>query len=222
MDRLGQDVDRDVGLDREHALVDRGRRVRAGHRGADQLSRGPVDDDRHVAELGLDRVALRGLREVGDQLERVEAGVERLARASRRPTPPRDPCTSPGAGRGSRARRPRRAPSGPPARPGSGPGACAAPGPAGSPARSRARRRSGAGRRAGTASRAGRVEAVVLEAEVVEREVAADREQDRVALGGRPVVEVDHVRAIRPGARVRPERPDAEADRRRRRARAPP
>ena len=39
-----------------------------------------VDDDRHVAELGLDRVALGARREVGDELERVEA---------RRRAPPR-------------------------------------------------------------------------------------------------------------------------------------
>ena len=72
---VGQDIDRDVGLDRQHALVDRGGGVRAGDGGADQLARRAVDDDRHVAELGLDRVAAGARREVGDELERVEAGV---------------------------------------------------------------------------------------------------------------------------------------------------
>ena len=40
--------------------------------------RGPVDHDRHVPELGLEGVAPRALREVGDELEGVEPGVERL------------------------------------------------------------------------------------------------------------------------------------------------
>ena len=43
----------------------------------------PVDDDRHVAELGLDPVALGGRREVGDELERIDAGLLRAARGSR-------------------------------------------------------------------------------------------------------------------------------------------
>ena len=60
--------------DRDHALVDGGGRVRAGHRRADQLAGRPIDDDRDVAGVGLDRVALRALREVGDALERVEPG----------------------------------------------------------------------------------------------------------------------------------------------------
>ena len=38
---------------------------------------GPVDDDRHVPDLGLDRVALGARREVGDELERVDAGLLR-------------------------------------------------------------------------------------------------------------------------------------------------
>ena len=38
VDRLGEDVDRDPGLDRQHAFVDRRRGVRAGHRGADELA----------------------------------------------------------------------------------------------------------------------------------------------------------------------------------------
>ena len=47
---------------------------------------------------------------------------------------------------------------------------------------------------------AGRVDAVALEAEVVDREVAPDGQQDRVALGGRAVGEVDDVRAVAAGA----------------------
>ncbi len=77
VDRVGEDVDRDPGPDRQHAFVDRRRGVGAGHRGADELARRAVDDDRHVAELGLDRVAPRARGEVGDQLERVEPGVDR-------------------------------------------------------------------------------------------------------------------------------------------------
>ena len=42
------------------------------------------------------------------------------------------------------------------------------------------------------------VEAVVLQAQVVERELAADREQDRVTLRRRAIVEVDDVGAVRP------------------------
>ena len=151
MDGVGQDVDRDVGLDRHDALMDRGGGVRAGHRRADQLARGPVDDDRHVAERGLDRVALGARREVGDELERVEAGLARRLEGD------------PDRGRlRVRVRRPRqgavvgldglaRAPSGRRARPGSGPGGCAARARPGrrSPT---GRRRCAAGRRAGTAS----------------------------------------------------------------------
>ena len=46
--------------------------------------RGAVDDDRHVAELGLDRVAATALGEVGDLFERVEAASRALS--SDRPT----------------------------------------------------------------------------------------------------------------------------------------
>ena len=81
MDRVGQDVHRDVRLDREHALVDRRGGVGAGDRRADQLPRAAVDDDRDVPQLGLERVAAAALREVGDLLERVDAlllrGLER-------------------------------------------------------------------------------------------------------------------------------------------------
>ena len=112
--------------DRDDAFVDRRRGVRAGHRGADELARRPVDHDRHVAERGLDRVALGARREVGDELERVDAGLARRLERVRRPTTPRGPCRSPAAAPGSRARRPRRAPSGPRARPGSAPGGCGA------------------------------------------------------------------------------------------------
>ena len=45
-----------------------------------------------------------------------------------------------------------------------------------------------------------RVDAVVLEAEVVERERPADGEQDRVALGGRAVVQLDDVGTVRSAA----------------------
>jgi hypothetical protein len=43
-------------------------------------------------------------------------------------------------------------------------------------------------------------DAVVLHAEVAQRELPADREQDHVPLGGRAVGEVDHVRAVLAGA----------------------
>ena len=64
---------------------------------------------------------------------------------------------------------------------------------------------------------AARVDPVVLEPEVVERERPPDGEQDRVALGGRPVVEVDHVRAVRAGAGPRARSRGRRAGRRRRR-----
>ena len=51
------------------------------------------------------------------------------------------------------------------------------------------------------------VEPVVLQPEVVDRELAADREQDRVTLGGRAVVEVDDVCAVLAGSRPRADRP---------------
>ena len=70
--------DRHPGLDRQDALVDGGRRVGHGQRRADQLPRASVDDDRDVAEFGLHGVTLGGLREVGDELERIEAGLARL------------------------------------------------------------------------------------------------------------------------------------------------
>ena len=38
MDGLGQDVDGQVRLDGDDALVDRGRRLGAGHRGTDELA----------------------------------------------------------------------------------------------------------------------------------------------------------------------------------------
>ena len=78
MDRLGQDVDRDVRLDRQDALVDRGRGVRAGHRRPDELAGRAVHDDRDVADRGLDGVAPGARREVGHELEGVQAGVARL------------------------------------------------------------------------------------------------------------------------------------------------
>ena len=59
----------------------------------------------------------------------------------------------------------------------------------------------------------GRVDAVVLEPQVVERERAPDREQDDMALGGRAVVEVDDVGAVLARRGPRSERPDAGPDR---------
>jgi hypothetical protein len=44
----------------------------------------------------------------------------------------------------------------------------------------------------------------VLETEIVERERPPDCEENRVALGGRSIVELDHVSAI--GARTGPSR----------------
>ena len=58
-----------------------------------------------------------------------------------------------------------------------------------------------------------RVDAVRLEPELVEREVAPDGEQDRVALDARAVGQLDDVRAVRPGTRVRSHRTAAEPDR---------
>jgi hypothetical protein len=59
---------------------------------------------------------------------------------------------------------------------------------------------------------AARVDPVVLETEVVEGERAADGEQDGVALGGGPVVEVDDIRPVRALAGPCRDRPDAEPD----------
>ena len=52
----------------------------------------------------------------------------------------------------------------------------------------------------------------MLETEVLETEIAADGQQDRVALGGRPVVELD-VRPVGPRTGLRALRPHAGADR---------
>ena len=81
MDRLGEQIDRNPGLDRQDALVDRGRRVGCRHRRPDELARPAVDDDRHVAEARLDRVALGRFGEVGHALERVDPLPLRLVEA---------------------------------------------------------------------------------------------------------------------------------------------
>ncbi len=77
MDRLGEHVDGHVRLDRQHALVDGGGRVRAGHRRADELTGRSIDHDRDVPERRFDGVAAAALREVGHELECVEAGLLR-------------------------------------------------------------------------------------------------------------------------------------------------
>ncbi len=61
-------------LDGQDAFVDGGRRVGHGHRRTDQLARGPIEDQGHVAEVRLDRVALDRGREVRHQLEGIEPG----------------------------------------------------------------------------------------------------------------------------------------------------
>ena len=53
----------------------------------------------------------------------------------------------------------------------------------------------------------------MLETQVLEAEVATDRQQDLVALGGRPVVELDDVRPVGPGPGLRALRSHAGADR---------
>ena len=58
----------------------------------------------------------------------------------------------------------------------------------------------------------GQVEPVVLEAQVIEAEVPAHGQQHCVPFGGRPVVQVDRVGAVGPGAGPGAHRPDAEAD----------
>ena len=102
VDRLGQDVDRDAGLDRQHALVDRGRGVRAGHRRADELAASPRSTTivtwPSVASIA---VAAGARREVGDELEGVEARLAGRLDGDARRTPPRDPCRSRGAAPGS-------------------------------------------------------------------------------------------------------------------------
>ena len=50
----------------------------------------------------------------------------------------------------------------------------------------------------------GRVDAVVLEPEILDRERAPDREQDDMTLGGRAVIELDDVGAVLPGRCPRP------------------
>ena len=54
----------------------------------------------------------------------------------------------------------------------------------------------------------GRVDAVVLEPQIVERERAPDREQDDVALGGRAIVELDDVGTVPARRGPRPQRAD--------------
>ncbi len=58
-----------------------------------------------------------------------------------------------------------------------------------------------------------RVDAVVLETKLFERERAPDREEDRVALGGRAVVEVDDVAAAGTDAGMGTDGPDAPSGR---------
>lgn len=74
MNRLGQDLDPDPGMDGQDALVDRRRSIGRGQGRPNQFVAGPIDHDRDVAELGLDRVALGRGREVDDQLEGIVAG----------------------------------------------------------------------------------------------------------------------------------------------------
>ena len=161
-----------------------------------------VDQDRDVAERRLDAVAARRRREVGDELEAVEARGCRLVRGQadrrrlgihvRRP------------GQGSIVRRdvvPECHPDRHLAlvvglvrvelrtgRVADHPEAVREP----EPPVARERRPT-----AGS-------HAVRFEAEVVEVQVAPDREQDGVARGGRAVREIDEVGAVRPG--VRPSR----------------
>ena len=190
--------------------MDGGRGVGAGHRRADQLARAAIDDDRDVPHLGLEGVAPRALGEVGDQLERVETAVERLLEGQ-----PDRRRLGLGVGRpGQRAvvghhrlaerhadrdlalvvrlvgvqLRPRRVADDP-----------QAVGQAQPPV-TRERRPPG------------RVDAVVLEPQIVERERTPDREQDDVALGGRAIVELDDVGAVLARRGPRSERPDAGPD----------
>ena len=175
--------------------MDGGRGVGAGHRRADQLARAAVDDDRHVPPLGLERVAPRALGKVGDQLERVETAVERFLERQ-----PDRRGFGLGVGR---------------------PGQSAVVGhhrlAEGHPDRDlalvvrlvgvqlRSRRVADDPQAVGQAQPpvtrerrpAGRVDAVVLEAQIVDRERPSDREQDDMALGGRAVVEIDDVRRRR-------------------------
>ena len=75
MDRLGQDIDGNPGPDGKDALMDGRRGIGTGHRGADELAGRSIHDDRHVAEGRLDTVPARTPSEVGDQLEGVQAAV---------------------------------------------------------------------------------------------------------------------------------------------------
>jgi hypothetical protein len=77
MDRVGQDVERRPGPDRQDRLVDHLRRGGAGDEGAEEGPRGPVDDDRDVAAR-LGDVTLGGGGEVHDLLERVVPGRDGL------------------------------------------------------------------------------------------------------------------------------------------------
>ncbi len=65
-----------------------------------------------------------------------------------------------------------------------------------------------------------RVQAVMLQPEVVERHLPADGHEDRVALDGRSVVELDHVRAVAPRPGPRLARPGCRSARSRRPPRA--
>ena len=208
VDRVGQDLDRDVRPDRQHTLMDRGRRIRAGHRRPDELARLPVERQGDVADLRLEGVAARRRREVGDVLDRVDPLRLRLlegqpdrgglgigvGRPGERPIvgvdleahrhPDRELALVVGLV-GVELRAGRVADDPQPVRDTQPPVARERPALAG-------------------------VDPVVLEAEVVEGERPADRQQDRVTLCRRSVVEVDDVGAVGAGTRPRAGRAHAE------------
>ena len=78
---LRKRVDRRSQLDREHGLVDRLAGTNSSDEGSDHDLVLSIDDDRDVAEVGLDDVALRRSRQVDGLLERVDAPLLRLVEA---------------------------------------------------------------------------------------------------------------------------------------------
>ncbi len=190
--------------------MERGRRVRAGDGRPDQGPRPAVDDDRHVAELGLDGIAARARREVGHELEGVDPGVPGALDGH-----PHERRL------GIRVGRPREGPV-------VGDDRLAHRQPSGQLAlvvglvgvelgsRRIADDRQAVGDAHPPVARVGRpaadVDAVVLQAQVVDREGPADGEQDGVTGRGRPVVEVDDVRAVGSGPGPCLDRPDPGPD----------
>jgi hypothetical protein len=84
VDDVGQDLDRGLGLDGQHRLMDRLGSTGTGDEGAEPYAAPAVDDDRYLA-AGLGDIALGAGGKVGDLLNGVVTGRQRLLEGE--PTP---------------------------------------------------------------------------------------------------------------------------------------